>query len=57
MGRLNPQESMRKKMNLKKYLTPEFGKKLIIVLVSVLCMGFFLSFLIDVDLGTDPCTL
>ena len=43
-------------MNLKKYLTPAFVKKLIIVMVSVLCMGFFLSFLIDVDLGTDPCT-
>ena len=43
-------------MNLKKYLTPAFCKKLIIVIVSVLCMGFFLSFLINVDLGTDPCT-
>ena len=33
-----------------------FLKKLIIMLVGVVCMGFFLSFLIEVDLGTDPCT-
>ena len=35
---------------------PAFFKKLILMLVGVLCMGFFLSFLIEVDLGTDPCT-
>lgn len=35
---------------------PAFLKKLIIMLIGVLCMGFFLSFLIEVDLGTDPCT-
>lgn len=35
---------------------PAFKKKLLIMLVGVLCMGFFLSFLIEVDLGTDPCT-
>ena len=33
-----------------------FIKKLIIVFVSVLGMGFFLSFLIMIGLGTDPCT-
>lgn len=43
-------------MNIQKYLTPDFKKKAVIVITSVLCMGFFLSFLIDVNLGTDPCT-
>lgn len=33
-----------------------FAKKFMLMLIGVLCMGFFLSFLIEVDLGTDPCT-
>ena len=33
-----------------------FIKKLIIVFISVFGMGFFLSFLILIGLGTDPCT-
>ena len=33
-----------------------FVKKLALMLIGVLCMGFFLSFLIEVNLGTDPCT-
>lgn len=41
-------------MNLKKYLTPEFVKKLIIVLGICTCMDFFPSFLIDVDLEQIP---
>ena len=36
--------------------TPDFMKRLIVMLVGVFFMGFFLSFLIKVDLGTDPCT-
>ncbi len=31
-------------------------KKSILVCTAVFFMGFFLSFLIDVNLGTDPCT-
>ena len=33
-----------------------FGKKTGLVLAAVVGMGFFLSFLIMLDLGTDPCT-
>ena len=33
-----------------------FKKRLIIMNIGVFFMGFFLSFLINVDLGTDPCT-
>ena len=35
---------------------PNFKKRLIVMNVGVFLMGFFLSFLIKVDLGTDPCT-
>ena len=47
--------------NLKKAITdyfnaPNFKKRLIVMLIGVFLMGFFLSFLIKVDLGTDPCT-
>ena len=31
-------------------------KRLIVMNIGVFFMGFFLSFLIKVDLGTDPCT-
>lgn len=34
----------------------DFVKRLIIMNIGVFFMGFFLSFLIMVDLGTDPCT-
>ena len=48
-------------MNLKNKINdyfkqPGFTKKLGIMLLGVLFMGFFLSFLIEVSLGTDPCT-
>lgn len=36
--------------------TPDFMKRLVVMLIGVFLMGFFLSFLIKVDLGTDPCT-
>lgn len=36
--------------------TPNFKKRLVVMLIGVFLMGFFLSFLIRVDLGTDPCT-
>ncbi len=47
--------------NIKKAITdyfnaPNFKKRLIVMLIGVFLMGFFLSFLIKVDLGTDPCT-
>ncbi|WP_050008220.1 YczE/YyaS/YitT family protein [Butyrivibrio sp. WCE2006] len=35
---------------------PGFAKKFWIMAIGVFFMGFFLSFLIEVDLGTDPCT-
>jgi len=34
-----------------------FWKRLIIVVIAVIMMGFALSFLILVDMGTDPCTM
>ncbi len=34
----------------------DFFKRLCVMLIGVFFMGFFLSFLIKVDLGTDPCT-
>ncbi len=40
-----------------KYFHQEgFKKKFIIMALGVALMGFFLSFLIEVSLGTDPCT-
>lgn len=36
--------------------TPDFMRRLVVMLIGVFLMGFFLSFLIKVDLGTDPCT-
>lgn len=45
-------------LNLKSlYQKEHFLKRLIIVLLAVILMGFSLSFLVLVDLGTDPCTL
>ena len=34
-----------------------FGIRLVTVMLAVLGMGFSLSFLLMVDLGTDPCTM
>ena len=34
-----------------------FWKRLVIVVIAVIMMGFALSFLILVDMGTDPCTM
>ena len=34
----------------------DFVKRLIIMNLGVFFMGFFLSFMIEVNLGTDPCT-
>ncbi len=36
--------------------TPAFKKKFLVMAVGVFFMGFFLSFLINCNLGTDPCT-
>lgn len=35
---------------------PNFKKRLIVMNIGVFFMGLFLSLLIKVDLGTDPCT-
>ncbi|WP_442852395.1 YczE/YyaS/YitT family protein [Butyrivibrio sp. FC2001] len=48
-------------MNLKSKINdyfkqPYFKKKFGIMLLGVVLMGFFLSFLIEVSLGTDPCS-
>lgn len=34
-----------------------FWPRIVIALTAVLCMGITMSFLIQVNLGTDPCTL
>lgn len=39
------------------YQKPNFLKRLIIVILAVIMMGFSLSWLVLVDMGTDPCTL
>ncbi len=45
------------KQLLKDYFSqPNFVKRLVVMNIGVFFMGFFLSFLIKVDLGTDPCT-
>lgn len=46
------------KINLKSlYQKEHFWKRFILVITAVILMGFALSFLVLVDLGTDPCTL
>lgn len=47
--------------SLKKWLNDyftqkDFVKRLVLMNIGVFFMGFFLSFLIKVNLGTDPCT-
>lgn len=39
------------------YQKDHFVKRLILVLIGVITMGFALSWLVLVDMGTDPCTL
>lgn len=39
------------------YQKEHFVKRLITVIVAVIVMGFALSWLVLVDMGTDPCTL
>ncbi|MEE1038227.1 MAG: hypothetical protein U0K95_03590 [Eubacterium sp.] len=39
------------------YQKENFLKRLILVILAVILMGFCLSFLVLADLGTDPCTL
>lgn len=38
------------------YQKENFAKRLIIVILAVITMGFALSFLVLVNMGTDPCT-
>ncbi len=35
---------------------PDFKKKFAVMMLGIFFMGFFLSFLLKVDLGTDPCS-
>ncbi len=45
------------KDKIENYFTrPGFTKRFLIMALGVFMMGFFLSFLIEVNLGTDPCT-
>ncbi len=45
------------KQEIKDYFTqPYFMKRFLIMMVGVFFMGFWLSFLIRVNFGTDPCT-
>lgn len=45
------------KRKVKQYFTqPGFAKRFTTMMFGIFFMGFFLSFLIDVNLGTDPCT-
>ena len=45
------------KSKFKQYFEqPGFAKKFATMMVGIFLMGFFLSFLIEVSLGTDPCT-
>ena len=39
------------------YQKENFAKRLTAVLIAVIVMGFALSWLVLVDMGTDPCTL
>ena len=39
------------------YQKKHFWTRLILVIAAVILMGFALSWLLLVDLGTDPCTL
>lgn len=39
------------------YQKENFVKRLVLVILAVVLMGFCLSFLVLADLGTDPCTL
>ena len=39
------------------YKKENFAKRLILVILAVITMGFALSWLVLVDMGTDPCTL
>lgn len=39
------------------YQKENFAKRLVLVLIGVIFMGFSLSWLVLADMGTDPCTL
>lgn len=44
------------KFNFKQFIVPHFWKKFFLMVGAIFLMGFFLSFLIDINWGTDPCT-
>lgn len=41
---------------VKHFIVPHFAKKFWIMVLAIFGMGFFLSFLIEANFGTDPCT-
>lgn len=41
---------------LKQFIVPQFWKKFFIMIIGIFFMGFFLSFLLEIDWGTDPYT-
>lgn len=47
---------MKTKFTFKQFIVPHLTKKLILMLCATLGMGFFLSLLIEVGWGTDPCS-
>lgn len=47
---------MKSKFTFKQFLVAHLWKKLILMLCATLGMGFFLSLLIEVGWGTDPCS-
>lgn len=47
---------MKTKFTFKQFIVPHLTKKLILMLCATLGMGFFLSILIEVGWGTDPCS-
>lgn len=48
--------SAKEKFSFKQFIVPNFWKKFVFMAVSILLMGFFLSFLIEVGWGTDPAS-
>ncbi len=45
-----------KKFTLKQFITEHFWKKFLLMIGAITFMGFFLSILIEVGWGTDPCS-
>lgn len=44
------------KFSLKQFIVPNFKSKFLFLSASIFFMGFFLSILIEIGFGTDPCS-